>query len=66
MPYVESSSFVESAPPPSFKVAEYAAANKLNKATIYRMIARGELEVIRFGRAIRIPADAPLPAGREK
>jgi excisionase family DNA binding protein len=37
-------------------VAEYANRHKLSPITVYRLIAAGELEAERFGRAIRIPS----------
>jgi excisionase family DNA binding protein len=39
-------------------VAEFAESRHLHPMTVYRMVAAGELEAERFGRAIRIPADA--------
>ncbi len=41
---------------PYFTVSEYALNHKLHPMTVYRLVAAGELEAERFGRAIRIPA----------
>jgi excisionase family DNA binding protein len=43
---------------PVFTFAEAAALLSLHPLTLRRMAARGELEVVRFGRAVRIPRDA--------
>lgn len=39
-----------------YKIEEAAEALSLSERTVRRMIARGELRVHRFGRAVRIPA----------
>lgn len=39
-------------------VSEFAALLRLSKMTVYRLIGRGELEVIRAGRTYRIPEEA--------
>jgi excisionase family DNA binding protein len=38
--------------------AEVARRVRVSESTVRRLVARGELEGIRFGKAIRIPADA--------
>ena len=43
-------------------VTEYAAANRVSAAVIYRLVRNGQLKAIRFGKQIRIPADA-IPSG---
>jgi excisionase family DNA binding protein len=43
---------------PVFTFAEAAALLSLHPLTLRRIAARGELEVVRFGRAVRIPRDA--------
>ncbi len=43
---------------PVFTVAEVAALLSLHPLTIRRMASRGELEVVRFGRSVRVPYDA--------
>lgn len=44
--------------PETLKVAEVAAKLRVDARTVYRMIDRGELQAIRVGRLIRIPAAA--------
>jgi excisionase family DNA binding protein len=39
-------------------IPEVAKRTRLGKSTVYLMAQRGELPVIRFGTAVRIPADA--------
>jgi len=39
----------------SVSVAEFAAANGLSRAAVYRLINEGELESVRYGKSIRIP-----------
>lgn len=39
-------------------VAEAARRLSLGRATAYQMVQRGELPVVRIGRAVRIPARA--------
>jgi excisionase family DNA binding protein len=39
-----------------YRPNEVAEALGLGRATVFRMIAAGELPVIRFGRAVRVPA----------
>ena len=41
-----------------YKVKEYAERAGLSPNGVYQMIARGEIPAVRFGRAIRIPAEA--------
>jgi excisionase family DNA binding protein len=36
-------------------VAEFAAANALSEATVYRLVRDGELAAVRYGKSIRIP-----------
>ncbi len=43
---------------PVFTFDEAAALLSLHPLTLRRMASRGELEVVRFGRAVRIPHDA--------
>ena len=43
---------------PVFTFAEAAALLSLHPLTLRRSAARGELEIVRFGRAVRIPRDA--------
>ena len=43
---------------PVFTFPEAAALLSLHPLTLRRMAARGELEVVRFGRSVRIPHDA--------
>ena len=38
-----------------YKVRELADKADVTSNCVYQMIARGELEVVRFGRVIRIP-----------
>ena len=38
-----------------YRVREFADEADVTPNCVYQMIARGELEVVRFGRAIRIP-----------
>ena len=42
---------------PVFTFPEAAALLSLHPLTLRRMAARGEIEVVRFGRAVRIPRD---------
>jgi excisionase family DNA binding protein len=42
----------------SLTVAEYAKQHKLHPTTVYRLVWADRLKSERFGRAIRIPADA--------
>lgn len=47
---------------------EFGELTNLNRESIYKAIARGELQAIRIGRAIRLPRnqlDALLAEGRE-
>ncbi|MEO8697093.1 MAG: transcriptional regulator [Acidimicrobiales bacterium] len=47
----------------SLTVAEYAEAHDLSPAHVFDLIREGRLEVLRFGKATRIPVDAkPLDA----
>ncbi len=39
-------------------VAEVAAAMRVSKMTVYRLVHGGELPAIRVGRSFRVPADA--------
>lgn len=39
-------------------IDDVAAQTKLSRTAIYRLVKRGELPVIRFGQAVRFPADA--------
>ena len=39
-------------------VAEVAAAMRVSKMTVYRLVHSGELPAIRVGRSFRVPADA--------
>jgi excisionase family DNA binding protein len=39
-------------------VAQYAETRQINRFTVYRLVADGRLAAERYGRAIRIPADA--------
>jgi excisionase family DNA binding protein len=57
-------SCIESAPPLQ-TVAEYAAANNVCEATVYRLIAAGKLPARRLGRAIRIEPTA-VPVGSDR
>ena len=43
---------------PLFTFRQAAAVLSLHPGTVRRMASRGELEVVRFGRAVRIPYDA--------
>ena len=43
---------------PVFTFDEAAALLSLHPLTLRRMASRGEFEVVRFGRAVRIPYDA--------
>jgi hypothetical protein len=45
-------------------VDELAAKRKVHPATIRREIRRGKLVVDRYGRAIRIPIEQPLPPAK--
>ena len=42
----------------SYSVEEFAAAHRLSKATVYRLIESGAIPVLRLGKSIRIPDDA--------
>jgi excisionase family DNA binding protein len=39
-------------------VAEVAAAMRVSKMTVYRLVHNGELPAIRVGRSFRVPEDA--------
>ena len=39
-------------------VAEVAAALRVSRMTVYRMVHAGELPAIRFGRSFRVPEQA--------
>ena len=39
-------------------VAEVAAALRVSRMTVYRMVHSGELPAIRFGRSFRVPEQA--------
>jgi excisionase family DNA binding protein len=39
-------------------VAEVAAAMRVSKMTVYRLVHGGELPAVRVGRSFRVPADA--------
>ena len=41
----------------TLSVAEWAAANGLSSATVYRLIRAGDLAAIRYGKSMRIPVD---------
>jgi excisionase family DNA binding protein len=41
----------------SLSVAEFAAANGLSSATVYRLVHAGEIPAVRYGKSIRIPVD---------
>ncbi len=51
-------------PPPSEKepllltIVQAAAALSVGRSTLYEMIARGELDVVHLGRAVRVPVRA--------
>jgi excisionase family DNA binding protein len=53
----------DSAAKPALTVAQYAEANQVCSATVYRLIAAGKLPSLRLGRAIRIPVDAAPVVG---
>jgi len=42
----------------SLSVAEWAAANGLSTATVYRLINEGALAAVRYGKSIRIPVES--------
>jgi excisionase family DNA binding protein len=44
--------------PPVLKVPEVASHLRCDPATIYELIRRGELEVVKLGRAFRITREA--------
>lgn len=44
--------------PRLYNVADVAAMCRVAKATVYRLIASGDLEAIRVGRAVRVPVDS--------
>jgi excisionase family DNA binding protein len=39
-------------------VAEVAAAMRVSKMTVYRLVHNGELPAVRVGRSFRVPEDA--------
>lgn len=39
-------------------VAEVAAAMRVSKMTVYRLVHNGELEAVRVGRSFRVPEHA--------
>jgi excisionase family DNA binding protein len=39
-------------------VAEVAAAMRVSKMTVYRLVHGGDLPAVRVGRSFRVPADA--------
>jgi excisionase family DNA binding protein len=41
-------------------VKEYAALKRISENTVWRGIAKGEIKVERFGRAVRIDPNPPL------
>jgi excisionase family DNA binding protein len=41
-----------------FTVAEVAAAMRVSKMTVYRMVHSGELPAVRVGRSFRVPEKA--------
>jgi excisionase family DNA binding protein len=43
---------------PLLTINEVAAALRVSKMTIYRLVQAGELPAIRIGRSIRVPASA--------
>jgi excisionase family DNA binding protein len=42
--------------PVTYSVADAATLLGISQATLYRVIGRGDIPAIRFGRAVRIPA----------
>jgi excisionase family DNA binding protein len=44
-------------PPPALTAADLAAALQVSVRTVRRMMARGEVRAIRFGRSVRVPVD---------
>jgi excisionase family DNA binding protein len=44
-------------PPRALTAADLAAALQVSVRTVRRMIAAGEVHVIRFGRSVRVPAE---------
>lgn len=38
-----------------FRVAEVAALLGLSRSEVYRLIERGEIPAVRFGRSVRVP-----------
>jgi excisionase family DNA binding protein len=44
--------------PKPFTVKEFAAAARISANAVYELVRRGELPVVRFGSAIRIPREA--------
>jgi len=41
-----------------YTVLEFAGLARLSRNAVYEMVRRGELPAVRFGAAIRLPADA--------
>ena len=49
-----------------YRPAEVAALLGLGRSTVFQMIAAGDLPTVRFGRALRVPADGLQALIRER
>jgi excisionase family DNA binding protein len=47
----------------AYTVGEWSQITGLSRPTIYRMMARGELRFVQFGRTRRIPAEEKVRLG---